>query len=194
MFRTALAEAELEYDSKHVSPSLIFRMKLKRVSSRLAQYSSDNIYALVWTTTPWNLPANQAICYNSEIKYCLVRLNDSNDCFIVAEPLIPELLGSLNLEGIEMLETFEGSELSCCTYFDPITKQEELPFLDASHVSAGKGTGLVHTAPAHSFDDYKICIKNNIKMVISNRINALCIRLFLIIIIEILCFTEMSHR
>lgn len=166
ILRTALAEAELEYDDKHISPSLTLRLKLNRLSNHLAEYCSFNIYALIWTTTPWTLPTNQAVCYSSDLKYCLVRLDDSNDRFVVAESLMPELSTTLNLEPIEVLVTFPGAELDSCSYLDPIAKKEELPFLAAQHVTSAKGTGLVHTAPAHGFDDYLICLKNNIKMVI----------------------------
>lgn len=155
--RTALAEAELEYDPNYKSPSLYIRVKVNNYPD-----SDLNCYALIWTTTPWTLPANQAITFNEELKYVLVNLgNEKNDVFIVAESALEDLKRSLDLERIDVLREVDVN-LSTLSYTHPLDSKVNLPFLNASHVSSSKGTGLVHTAPSHGFDDFLVCLKNNI--------------------------------
>lgn len=90
ILRTALAEAELEYDANFVSPSVYVRFALNKLTPNLQNFTSNNqqIYALVWTTTPWTLPSNQAICFNAELKYLVVKLqNRLNELYIICESL-----------------------------------------------------------------------------------------------------------
>lgn len=163
--RTVLAEAELEYDEKHESPSLFLRMRVNKVPSLLEKYTTKPLYALIWTTTPWTLPANQAICFNPSFQYSIILLNNSDDHYIIADDLIAELGKTLELTSlIEKLYTFAGDALEQCQYAHPLTNEQNLPFLPAKHVLADKGTGLVHTAPAHGSDDYLTSLKHNIPM------------------------------
>lgn len=89
-FRTALAEAELEYNKKHVSKAVIVKIRIDRSSTPndLHLPVGSDLYALIWTTTPWTLPANQAIAYNEFLSYSLVRIADFKDVFIVATELV----------------------------------------------------------------------------------------------------------
>lgn len=169
-YRTALAEAELEYDKNHVSPSLYIRFKLKNLPDSLRKYDEDgDLYALIWTTTPWTLPANQAICFNPSLQYSIVRMNDGADYYIVATELIPKLKETL--ESIEFVEvaTLNASDLEYCTYFHPIDRTTELRFLKGDHVTSEVGTGLVHTAPSHGFDDYLVCLAEKISIVSASK-------------------------
>lgn len=167
-----MAEAELEYDKNHVSPSLYIRMKINKKSELLKELSESNdVYALIWTTTPWTLPANQAVCFNSNFKYSLVKLNDSSDSFIVGKDLIPTLKDALNTCELEEICDLPAAELEHCTYFHPIEKHVELPFLKGTHVTADVGTGLVHTAPAHGFDDHLIAISKSLPIVRLNNLS-----------------------
>lgn len=167
--RTALAEAELEYDKNHVSPSLYIRMKLcKKPAALKSNNMPNNIFALIWTTTPWTLPANQAICFSVELKYSLIKINNSLDGYIVASNLIPSLKEALNTCEIEEICSVpDDVDLEQCTYFHPIDKDVELPFFNGSHVTADVGTGLVHTAPAHGFDDHLIALSKSLPIVSS---------------------------
>lgn len=143
------------------------RFKLKNVPESLRKYDEfGDLYALIWTTTPWTLPANQAICFNANIQYSLIRLNDEPEYYIIGTDLIPmlrEKLESCDIE--EMTKLQHATDLSECTYFHPIDRMTELPFLSGGHVTSDVGTGLVHTAPSHGFDDYLICLAANIPIV-----------------------------
>lgn len=165
--RTALAEAELEYDPKYESPSLTLRLKLTHLSDVLRQRlpsAEFNVFALVWTTTPWSLPANQAVCVNPELDYSVVRLDGkpNSELYIVATALVE----SLPVGVIETVAQLTGMDLVGCHYAHPVEPTEnELPFWDASHVQAAKGTGLVHTAPAHGPDDFLAGLERNVNVV-----------------------------
>lgn len=160
-----MAEAELEYDANFVSPSVYLRFALNGLPTIDAAKGKD-IYALVWTTTPWTLPSNQAICYNSSLEYVLVRLPDRNpqELYLMASALIADFEASTQQQ-CEIVERLPGSALSSCSYRHPIDKsQTELPFFEASHVQDSKGTGLVHTAPAHGPDDFLISLANKLSV------------------------------
>jgi isoleucyl-tRNA synthetase len=155
---TALAEAELEYDENFVSPSLYFRCEI--VNSEGISDSSK-VYALIWTTTPWTLPANQAICFNGTLDYKLVKIN--GDLYIVGADTIENLAKELERE-IEIVKNLDGNQLKDLNYRHPINSQEILPFFDGSHVQADKGTGLVHTAPSHGPDDFLVFLNRKIPL------------------------------
>lgn len=155
--RTALAEAELEYDNNFKSPSLYVRFKCKNLPAQLVKY--DPLYILVWTTTPWTLPSNQAVCYNSALKYCVIKHNGTH--YVMAKNLVEQFCNETNIN-VEILDEFNGAILSNATYLHPITGSDELPFLEADHVQESKGTGLVHTAPAHGMEDFLVCLANKI--------------------------------
>ncbi|EDV97417.1 isoleucine--tRNA ligase, mitochondrial [Drosophila grimshawi] len=157
--KTALAEAELEYDANFVSPSVYLRFALSGLKASGATQGKE-IYALVWTTTPWTLPSNQAICYNSSLDYVLIRLSDRNpnELYLMASALVDDFQASTEIL-CEIVERLAGSALADCTYQHPVDKaQTALPFFAAGHVQDSKGTGLVHTAPAHGPDDFLISL------------------------------------
>ncbi|XP_059619412.1 isoleucine--tRNA ligase, mitochondrial [Phlebotomus argentipes] len=154
--RTALAEAELEYDNNFKSPSLYLRLPVKTSLPEIESLAGGrNLWALVWTTTPWTLLSNQAICFNSELEYCIVGVQDSPDCYIIAADLLEENRGIFP-NPIEVMGKIDAKLLSRLQYQHPIVENRELPFFSASHVSSAKGTGLVHTAPAHGFEDFLV--------------------------------------
>lgn len=164
--RTALAEAELEYDPNHVSPSLYMRFRLAKMPESLRKFENvGDLYALIWTTTPWTLPSNQAICFNSKLSYSLVRLNEGHELYIVATDLIPSLREKLTGYEVDDIATINAMDLEQCSYFHPIDAECELPFLPGKHVKSTAGTGLVHTAPAHGFDDYLVALEKKIQVV-----------------------------
>ncbi|KAH8392050.1 hypothetical protein KR200_009990 [Drosophila serrata] len=161
--RTALAEAELEYDPSHISPSVYVRFALNPNGLDL-DVKYKRIYALVWTTTPWTLPSNQAICYNESLEYVLVRLQDhsTDELYLMAKALMADFEASAQLK-CEVIQTLSGSSLGKLTYKHPIDQEKaDLPFFDASHVQDSKGTGLVHTAPAHGPEDFLVSLARKI--------------------------------
>ncbi|XP_017028496.1 isoleucine--tRNA ligase, mitochondrial [Drosophila kikkawai] len=159
--RTALAEAELEYDPSHTSPSVYVRFALNPDG---LEVDAKQIYALVWTTTPWTLPSNQAICYNESLEYVLVRLqgHSPDDLYLMASALMADFEANTQLK-CEVIHTLNSSSLSKLTYKHPIDQeQSDLPFFEASHVQDSKGTGLVHTAPAHGPEDFLVSLARKI--------------------------------
>lgn len=151
--KSALAEAELEYDNKHVSPSVFLQLKIDEI---------PETFAIIWTTTPWTLPSNQAVCYNPSLEYSFVNLNgDSSRKYLIATALIKSFVETTNMSA-EIVETIQGSTLSGYRYHHPIDHSNILPFIPGSHVEDSKGTGLVHTAPAHGPDDFLISLEHKI--------------------------------
>ncbi|CRK90249.1 CLUMA_CG003960, isoform A [Clunio marinus] len=157
--QTALAEAELEYDEKFVSPSLYFRCQI--TNNHDIVDNDVKLYALIWTTTPWTLPANQAICFNSNLNYCLVKI--SGDFYIVGSNTIENLSKELDLD-VEFVKELNPKIFHDFKYQHPINEKEILPFFDGSHVQADKGTGLVHTAPSHGPDDFLVFLNKKIPL------------------------------
>ncbi|XP_022911391.2 isoleucine--tRNA ligase, mitochondrial isoform X1 [Onthophagus taurus] len=160
--RTALAEAELEYKDNHKSTAIIIKLKLNQIPDVLKEHK--NIFALIWTTTPWTLPSNQAVCYNPNLSYSLVQNQTSLEHYILSTKLIEDVSKKLGSE-LTVLNTFQGSAFENTTYFHPIYKNKELSFLPSNHASETKGTGLVHTAPAHGPDDFLVALKNNLQII-----------------------------
>lgn len=156
---TALAEAELEYNDNFISPSLYFRCEI--TNSKEILNESSKVFALVWTTTPWTLPANQAICINSNLSYKLVKINA--DFYIVGEEAIKNLAEVLQTE-IEVVKEVDPTKLLNMKYKHPIDHNEVLPIFDGTHVQADKGTGLVHTAPSHGPDDFLVFLSKKLPL------------------------------
>ncbi len=158
--RTALAEAEVEYET-HTSPSVYVRYKLtgdpSAIDPRLAglQSAGKAVYTIIWTTTPWTLPASLAIAFNAEIDY--VALDDNSCIYIVALPLAPQVMEACNELGnlsiAQPIATFPGSRLDRVTFQHPFLDREILGVM-ADYVTTDQGTGAVHTAPAHGPDDF----------------------------------------
>lgn len=165
--KTALAEAELEYRD-HVSRSVhvLFPITTKSFSCA-GDLEIDDVSALVWTTTPWTLVANRAICYHPAHWYSLVRIKDGefqNKVVLVGTKSL-DRLGNI-IGDYESLGTIPGSQLEGTCYMNPINQEltAPCPFLPADHVSDEEGTGLVHTAPAHGYDDYCVGLKHNLSL------------------------------
>lgn len=151
---TALAEAEIEY--KDVDSDAIFvKMDLDENSnSKLGL----NAALVIWTTTPWTLPANLAICLNEELVYGIYETEKGN--IILAKELSEKAFKDMNLEG-RLLKEFTGKELEGLTYTHPLYGRKS-PVILGDHVTADAGTGAVHTAPGHGVDDYNVGQKYNL--------------------------------
>jgi len=156
---SSLAEAEVEYQDKE-SSSIYVLFKLEN-SSFLN--SPNPTFAVIWTTTPWTLPANQAVCVNAELSYVVLEVNFEGERInlIIAESLIGSVLKAADLEPVDLNNTkniqakFLGKELEGLVLNHPFLDQKQVPVILGAHVTADSGTGLVHTAPAHGVDDFK---------------------------------------
>jgi isoleucyl-tRNA synthetase len=165
--QTALAEAEVEYDD-HTSPSIYVKFPLVSPPEVLAKTSFTDvsipdtvkqISIVIWTTTPWTLPANQAVCLHPDIDYAFVQVGD--DAFIMAEKLIDAVAKACDLSAYRILgvkkgkDGFEGLETE-----RPLTRGLS-PVLLGDFVTLEQGTGCVHIAPGHGMEDYLLVLDYN---------------------------------
>ncbi|MCK4552055.1 MAG: isoleucine--tRNA ligase [Tenericutes bacterium] len=143
---TALAEAEIEYHDI-TSPSIYVAMPAVNTLGKLPK----NTHFLIWTTTPWTIPANLAITVGSEIEYTLIEVNKKN--FLVGRNLIETLTEKLNWKNPKVIQNIFGWELENMQYKHPLYERVS-PIIIGDHVTTEDGTGLVHTAPGHGEDDF----------------------------------------
>ncbi len=154
---SALAEAEVEYEDKS-SPAIDVGFKVESSAHAAALNTIFSIavpagmdaYALIWTTTPWTLPANQAVSVHPDFEYALIRT--SRGLLIVAKELQQSCLQRYELDG-EILATCKGQALEQLALHHPF-ESRLVKIICGKHVTLDAGTGLVHTAPAHGLDDY----------------------------------------
>ncbi|RKP27445.1 tRNA synthetases class I-domain-containing protein [Syncephalis pseudoplumigaleata] len=157
--RTALAEAELEYRDDHKSRSVYVHYPLTTMSEQAS------VSALIWTTTPWTLPANTAIAIGNDLAYGIVRVEGQSSHMLVAMDRLEALRPLLEKQGnVEVVATIEGRDLVGCQYRQPIS-QSTCSILHGDHVTSGSGTGLVHTAPAHGQEDFSLCRQHSIELI-----------------------------
>ncbi len=153
--RTALAEAEVEYE-QHTSPSVYVRYEMLdnrtaddlTLNELLANY---RVYTIIWTTTPWTLPASLAVAFHPDFEY--VALKHGSDVYIVAAELAEAVKAQTGLQDATEIARFKGSRLEKTEYKHPFLDRTILGVL-ATYVTADTGTGAVHTAPAHGADDF----------------------------------------
>ncbi len=160
---SALAEAEVEYKDKN-SPSVYVALPIKR------PVDLAGIEVLVWTTTPWTLPANMAVAFHPELKYVAVEaeLEPKARVFLLAESRLEAVMKVIGAKSHKVLKTFRGKDLAAASpagrrnfdfsYERPFGKTEGIGVL-ADYVTAEDGTGVVHTAPGHGADDFHTGLK-----------------------------------
>jgi isoleucyl-tRNA synthetase len=151
--RTALAEAEVEYEN-HSSPSIYVRFKLASDAAALdPALAGREVSVLIWTTTPWTIPANLAISFNPKFDY--VAVDTPEGATIIAESLLPQVAEALGWEK-KILARFPGVRLERAIFRHPFLDRDSLGLL-GEHVTLEQGTGAVHTAPGHGQEDFVIC-------------------------------------
>ena len=149
--QTALAFSEAEY-REHKSPSIYVKFALSPSSVKKIN-SSQPVSALIWTTTPWTLPANTAICLHPDLDYGLFA--GEKESYLLAVALADSFFKEIGSDSFKLEKTFKGKDLEFLTYSHPFLKREG-PFVLGGHVSQETGTGLVHTAPGHGLEDYAV--------------------------------------
>ncbi len=158
--RTALAEAEVEYEN-HASPSVWVRFALKSPAELIdPALAAERVYGLIWTTTPWTLPANLAIAFNPKLTYVAAKVADGA-VYIVAEDLLAVTAERCGWPSAKVLATFPGSRLENVIFQHPFLDRDSLGIL-GDHVTLEQGTGAVHTAPGHGHEDYVAGLKYGI--------------------------------
>lgn len=147
---TALAEAEIEYDD-HRSPSIYVKFPVRDGRGLFQDDASTSF--LIWTTTPWTLPANLAIAIHPDFDYVEVEADGAR--YVVAEGLLPQVSAKLGWQEPAILSRRKGSELEGVVTSHPFIDRPS-PIILGEHVTLEQGTGCVHTAPGHGLEDYEI--------------------------------------
>lgn len=161
---SALAEAEVEYQDKQ-SPAIDVKFNFVDTAAffqaaGVSVSGSVNAFVVIWTTTPWTLPANQAVCLHPEADYSVVEIGDANgaDYVLLAQALLDSVLERYNIEQYQVLVTVKGKALEGLLLAHPFYARQ-VPIVLGDHVTTDSGTGAVHTAPGHGQDDYIVGLK-----------------------------------
>ena len=159
--KTALADAEVEYKD-HKSNTIYAEFQIKKSDKDFLKGAS----IIIWTTTPWTIPANKALAYNKDINYSVLELD--NKKIIVAEKLVNSVIESCELGKFKVLKSFKGNAFKktiCSHPFKNLGYKFDVPMLEANFVTLEQGTGIVHCAPSHGPDDFNLCLKHGMKAV-----------------------------
>ena len=165
--KTALADAEVEYQD-HKSDTIYASFKIK--TTNVNELSGGEV--IIWTTTPWTIPANKALAYNENLTYVLIKITDDGDfkdkAIIIAEALLESVTKDCNINKYKILKKFLGKEFKgtvCRHPFFELGYDYDIPLLEANFVTTEQGTGIVHCAPSHGPDDFNLCLNNGIKAI-----------------------------
>ena len=165
--KTALADAEVEYQD-HKSDTIYASFQVKK--SKVNELIDSEI--IIWTTTPWTIPANKALAYNEGLNYLIIKISDDGDFknrkIVIAEALLESIKKDCNIERYEILKKIKGKEFkdtTCKHPFFNLGYDYDIPLLEAHFVNTEQGTGIVHCAPSHGPDDFNLCLNNGIKAI-----------------------------
>ncbi len=164
--KTALADAEVEYQD-HKSDTIYAAFPVK--FSKLNELNQSNV--IIWTTTPWTIPANKALAYNESLDYLIIKVEDGefkNKKIVVAEELLESVIKDCKIHNFTNLKKFKGREFKdtlCMHPFYDLGYDFDIPMLEARFVTTEQGTGIVHCAPSHGPDDFNLCLNNGIKAI-----------------------------
>ena len=142
--RTALAEAEVEYHD-HTSTSIYVKFPV---------VGEPNTFIVIWTTTPWTLPANLAVAYNSTFSYSQVLVN--GESYIVSTMLLSNIAEKCGWQGYQIMRSIDGAQLAAMEYQHPFVNRTGKLHAGDHFVENSTGTGFVHIAPGHGMDDYNL--------------------------------------
>ena len=163
--KTALADAEVEY-MDHTSDTIYASFPIKKTNFT----DLNNCEIIIWTTTPWTIPANKALAYNSGLSYIILENNDDGDFkgrrIVLAKDLLESFLKETKIQNYKKIKEFSGKEFKgtiCKHPFNKIGYDYEIPMLEARFVTTDQGSGIVHCAPSHGPDDFNLCMNNGIK-------------------------------
>ena len=163
--KTALADAEVEY-MDHISDTIYASFPIKTTNLS----SLDNCEIIIWTTTPWTIPANKALAFNKSLRYIVLKVEDDgifkNRKIVLAKDLLSNLVSDCKIEKFTKILEFSGEDLKgtiCSHPFLKIGYDYDIPMLEARFVTTEQGSGIVHCAPSHGPDDFNLCLNNGIK-------------------------------
>ena len=155
--QTALAEAEIEYADDPCT-TIFVKFPVRDDKGKLGQYADlSKLYFVIWTTTPWTIPGNFAICLNAEFDYVLLQV-PSGDVYVLARDLAESVCKAAHIdyEACQVLATLKGSGFELMTATHPLFDRESV-ILNGEHVTLDAGSGCVHTAPGFGAEDFQIC-------------------------------------
>ncbi len=159
--KTALAEAEVEY-APHRSPSIFVKFPMvSDLGETFPSLRGRRVSVIIWTTTPWTIPANLALAFHPAYTYVAAEVDD--EVYIVAEDLAEIVMDTLGFKDYRVLETFAGGELEGLKCHHPFIERESVIIL-ADYVTLDAGTGCVHTAPGHGQEDYESGLKYGLEI------------------------------
>ena len=153
---TALAEAEVEYDD-HKAPTIYVKFQVVDGKGVL----EDDTYFVIWTTTPWTIPANLAICLHPDYVYALAEIDGVK--MVVAKDLLETFMAAAGCEQSQILKEFKGADLELIECKHPLLDRKSLVIL-GDHVTLDAGTGCVHTAPGHGVEDFEAGMKYGLEI------------------------------
>ena len=164
--KTALADAEVEYKD-HTSNTVYVGFEIK--SSKNDALKDCEI--IIWTTTPWTIPANKALAYNKDLDYSIIKINVASKNFdgkkiVIATRLLDQVLKECEIVNYVLIKNLKGKDFEgvvCSHPFEKIGYQYDVPMLEANFVTLEQGTGFVHCAPSHGPDDFNLCLNHGIK-------------------------------
>jgi isoleucyl-tRNA synthetase len=151
---TALAEAEIEYYD-HTSHSIYVRFRVTN-DQGLLDAANNEVYCIIWTTTPWTLPANLAICLHPDYEYALVAVGEAQ--YLIAKELVENVAQELGWTEYNVIRTMKGNSLEGVETRHPFIERTS-PLILGDHVTLDAGTGCVHTAPGHGLEDYEVGLR-----------------------------------
>ncbi|GAB6100602.1 isoleucine--tRNA ligase [Halanaerocella petrolearia] len=149
---TALAEAEIEYEEIN-GPSIFVKFPVKEGKTLGGEELTSDDYVVIWTTTPWTIPANQAISVHPDFEYVIAETD--NGRLVAAKELVAEMMDICDIEDYEIVAEFKGEKLEGVICNHPFFDRES-PLILGDHVTLEQGSGCVHTAPGHGHEDYVI--------------------------------------
>jgi isoleucyl-tRNA synthetase len=159
--RTALAEAEVEYED-HRSPSIYVKFPLlSDLSQKVPEISGKKAFVLIWTTTPWTIPANLAIALHPDYDYALVELKD--EAWILAAGLVEEVMAKADISDYKIVASLAAADLEGLKCSHPFVERESV-IVQAPYVTLDVGTGCVHTAPGHGREDFETALKYDLEV------------------------------
>jgi isoleucyl-tRNA synthetase len=164
--KTALADAEVEYQD-HKSDTIYAAFTV--ASSKIKELEGSDI--IIWTTTPWTIPANKALAYNESLDYLLIQIDEGefkNRKIVIAEALLESVIKDCNIGNFQTLKKFKGKDFAetiCQHPFFALGYELDIPMLEARFVTIEQGTGIVHCAPSHGPDDFNLCLNHGIKAI-----------------------------
>ncbi len=165
--KTALADAEVEY-MDHISDTIYTAFPIKKFQNS----NLESCEIIIWTTTPWTIPANKALAYNKNMSYQIIKIEDDGDFknrkIVIAHDLLEQVIKECEIKKFKKLDKLSGKEFKGVICSHPLKTEGynyDIPMLEADFVTTEQGSGIVHCAPSHGPDDFNLCINNGIKAI-----------------------------